>query len=362
MKVVSESDLTAFYIKIVEALGAPADEAETFARCMVRADLRGMFTQGATMIPYSVWMFEERLARFGVPWKVLKDEPGLALIDGGHGVGAVIATRAMDLAIEKARNVGVGTVWVRNGGDFMMTANHALQAVEQDMVGIVMRNENPRVAPYGGKDPFFFTNPIAVGVPTEEEAPIVIDTAAGSFSVGMTVLAARDKRRMPSPHLVTSDGRYTDDPTEIVVDTTDRESAFIGGIVTLGHKGLMWALIVELFSGLLAGTNTSNLNNFEPTGDHPWDEAMFLMAIDISKLQPVAEFKASTDRFIRALKAVEPAQGFEGVIVPGEPEAQNESQRRKEGIPIRDEVWQAVIDVANRLGVKFEGDVSGKVL
>jgi L-2-hydroxycarboxylate dehydrogenase (NAD+) len=355
MKVVNENDLTEFYIKIAEALGAPADEAETFARCMVRADLRGMFTQGAAMIPYSVWMIEERLMRFGVPWKVLKDEPGLALIDGGYGVGAVIATRAMNLAIEKAKNVGVGTVWVRNGGDFMMTANHVLQALEQDMVGIVMRNENPRVAPWGGKDAFFFTNPIAVGVPTEEEAPIVIDMAAGSFSVGSTVMAARDKRRMPSPHLVTSDGRYTDDPTEIVVDTADRESAFSGGIVTLGHKGLIWALIVELFSGLLAGTNTSNLNNFEPTGDHPWDEAMFLMAIDISKLQPVAEFKASTDRFIRALKAVKPAQGFERVIVPGEPEAHNESQRRKEGIPIRDEVWQGVIDVAARLRVKFKG-------
>ena len=354
MKVVSERDLTDFYIKIAQAVGAPADEAETFAKCMVRADMRGMFTQGATMIPYSVWMFEENQARFGAPWKVLKDEPGLALIDGGHGVGAVCATKAMDLAIEKARNAGTGTVWVQNGGDFMMTANHALQAVEQDMVGVVMRNENPRVAPWGGRDPFFFTNPIAVGVPTAEEPPIVIDTAAGSFSVGMTVLTARDKKRMPSPHLVTPDGRYTDDPTEIVVDIADRESAFTGGIVTLGHKGLMWALIVELFSGLLAGTNTSNLNNFEPTGDHPWDEAMFMMAINVSKLQPVDEFKASTDRFARDLRAVRPAEGFEGVIVPGEHEAELEAKRREEGIPIRDEVWQAVLDVADRLGVEYQ--------
>lgn len=354
MAVVNLNKLTSLYIKIVEALGAPPEEAEIFAHCMVRADLRGMYTQGAAMIPYSVWMIENRLMRFGVPFKIIRDEPGMALVDGGYGVGAVVATRGMNLAIEKAKSAGVGCVWVQNGGDFMMTANHAIQALEYDMVGVVMRNENPRVAPWGGREAFFFTNPIAVAVPTGEEAPIVIDMAGGSFSVGQVVMAARDKRLLPSAYLVTSDGSYTDDPTKIVIDSTDRESGFRGGIVTLGHKGLMWSLIVELFSGLLSGTSTSNKNNYEPTGDHPWVEGMFLMAIDVAKLQPVGKFKAATDEFIRALKAVKPAQGFERVIVPGEIEARNEQQRKKEGVPIRDEDWQGVIDVATRLGVGLD--------
>jgi LDH2 family malate/lactate/ureidoglycolate dehydrogenase len=351
MKVVTVQELTSLYIRIAEALGAPQEEAEVFAHCMARADLRGMYTQGAAMIPYSVWMIEERLMRFGVPFKILRDELGMALVDGGYGVGAVVATRAMNLAIEKARSAGIGSVWVQNGGDFMMTANHTLQAAEQDMVGVVMRNENPRVAPWGGREPFFFTNPISVAVPTNEEAPIVIDMAAGSFSVGQTVMAARDKRLLPSAHLVSSDGIYTDDPTKIVRDPADRESGFSGAIVTLGHKGLAWALIIELFSGLLAGTNTSNQNDYEPTGERPWNEGMFLMAIDVGKLQPVKNFKASADRFIRALGSVEPADGFERVIVPGEIEARNEEQRIKEGVPIRDEDWQGVMNVAAKLGI-----------
>lgn len=259
MTIVKEQDLTAVYIRIANALGAPSDEAEVFANCMVRADLRGMYTQGAAMIPYSVWLIQERLMRFGVPFKLMKDEPGLALVDGGYGVGAVVATRAMELAIRKAQSVDVGCVWVQNGGDFMMTANHSMQALEYDMVGIVMRNEAPRVAPWGGREAFFFTNPISVAIPTAGEPPIVIDTAGGSFSVGQTVMAARDKRRLPSPHLVTSDGDYSDDPTRIVINPADRESGLSGALVTLGHKGLMWSLIVELFSGLLAGVNTSNL-------------------------------------------------------------------------------------------------------
>ena len=355
MKVVSVRELTSLYASLAKALGAPAEEADVFARCMVRADLRGMYTQGAAMIPYSVWMVEERLMRFGAPFTILRDEAGMALVDGGYGVGAVQATRAMNLAMEKARSAGVGCVWVQNGGDFMMTANHALQALEQDQVGIVMRNENPRVAPWGGREAFFFTNPIAVAIPTGEEPPIVIDMAAGSFSVGQVVMAARDQRRLPSPHLVTRDGTYTDDPTKIVLNPSDRESGFSGGIVTLGHKGLMWSLIVELFSALLAGTNTSNQNNFEPTGERPWNEGQFHMAIDVAKLQPVAQFKAAADGFVRSLRSVKPAEGFERVIVPGEVEARNEEKRRKEGVPIRDEDWEGVTKVAAKLGVTAPG-------
>jgi LDH2 family malate/lactate/ureidoglycolate dehydrogenase len=289
--------------------------------------------------------------RFGAPFTILRDEAGMALVDGGHGVGAVQATRAMNLAIEKARLAGVGCVWVRNGGDFMMTANHALQALEQDQVGIVMRNENPRVAPWGGQEAFFFTNPIAVAVPTGEEPPIVIDMAGGSFSVGQVVMAARDRRRLPSAHVVTREGVYTDDPTQIVLDPSDRESGFSGAIVTLGHKGLMWSLIVELLSALLAGTNTSNQNNFVPTGERPWDEGQFHMAIDVAKLQPVAEFKAATDQFVRSLRSVKPAVGFERVIVPGEVEYRNELQRTRDGVPIRDEDWEGVVKAAAKLGV-----------
>lgn len=352
MKVVSVKKMTAVYTGIALALGATPEEAEIFAHCHVRADLRGMYTQGAAIIPYTTWLSEQGVARFGAPFKLLRDEAGLALVDAGFGVGVVVGTRAMNLAVEKARKAGTGSVWVQHGGDFNMTANHVLQAVEQDMVGIVMRNENPRVAPWGGRDPFFYTNPLAVGVPTAQEPPIIIDMAAGSFSVGQVVMAARDNRRMPSAHLVTSEGVYTDDATKIVLDPAYRESQFSGGIVTLGHKGLIWALIVELFSGLLSGANTSNKNDYEPTAEHPWNEGAFYMAIDVSKLRPVAEFKAATDEFARALRSVRPAEGFEHVIVPGEVEAAKEEQRKKEGVPVRDEDWQGVLDVAARYGVK----------
>ncbi|MFA5809584.1 MAG: Ldh family oxidoreductase, partial [Thermoleophilia bacterium] len=304
MKTIKAPELKALYVRIASALGASPEEAQIFARSQVRADLRGMYTQGAAVVPYAVWLIEQGRSKFGVPLEILRDEAGFTLVDGQYGVGIVIAAQAMELAMQKARRAGVGCVWMRHGGDFNMAANPVLQAVEQDMVGIAMRNDIRRVAPWGGMVPFFGTNPIAVGVPTGEEPPIVIDMASGSFSVGQVVMAARDQRLMPSSHLVTGDGDYTDDATKIVLDPANRESGFSGGIVTLGYKGLNWALIVELFAGLLAGANTSNQSDYKPSAEIPLAGGAFYMAIDIAQLRPIAEFKAAADEFARSLRAV----------------------------------------------------------
>jgi L-2-hydroxycarboxylate dehydrogenase (NAD+) len=344
--------LMTLYTGIARALGAPEEEAAVFARCLVRADLRGMYTQGAAVMPYLVWMIEQRLMNFGAPFTILREEAAMALVDGGRGVGSVVSTRAMELAIAKAKSAGTGSVWVRNGGDFAMTSNHALQALEHDQVGIAMRNASTRVAPWGGRTAFFGTNPISVAVPTGKEPPIVIDMASGSFSVGQVVMAARDSRLMPSKHLVDSRGRYTDDPLAVIVDPQNRESAFSGAIVTQGHKGMAWSLIVELFAGLLSGMGASYRNDYEQGAESPWNEGIFLMAVDVAKLRPVADFKAAADELARALRAVPPAEGFQRVVVPGELEADKERRYSIEGVPIREEDWEGVLKLAARLGVK----------
>jgi LDH2 family malate/lactate/ureidoglycolate dehydrogenase len=354
MKIINAQELTAIYNQIALALGARPEEAEIFAGCQVRADLRGMYTQGSAIIPYVVWLIEHGHSKFGVPLKIVREDAGFALLDGGYGVGIVLGARAMELAVKKARGAGVGCVWMQHGGDFNMAANPVLLAIEHDMVGIAMRNDLARVAPWGGRDAFFATNPIAIGVPTGQEPPIVIDMASGSFSVGQVVMAARDHRPMPTPHLVTSDGVYTDDPTKIVNDPMNRESGFTGAIVNLGYKGMAWSLIVELFAGLLSGMRTSNQLGFEPSAENPLDGGAFYMAVDIAKLRPIAEFKQAADEFARALRAVRPAEGFEKVMVPGEIEAGKERQYLRDGVPVRDDDWNGILEVAARLGVNID--------
>jgi L-2-hydroxycarboxylate dehydrogenase (NAD+) len=351
MPLIPIEELRGVYRSLSVRLGAPPDEAEIFSDCYVRADLRGMFTAGAAVVPYILGLVRDDLMRFGAPFEIVHDHAASALVDGNYGVGSVVAKHGMDLAIAKARQAGVGCIWIRNGGDFGMAANPALQAVEHDQVGIAMRNGTPRVAPWGGRDPFFGTDPIAVAVPAGEHPPIVIDMSSGSFSVGRTVFAARDGERMPTPHLVDADGYYTDDPSSIVVDPQDRESALNGALVSQGHKGLAWQLIVELLAGLLSGMGTSSENDFPPTPERRWREGTFLMAIDVSGLAQVTDLKLDVDHLIAALTGVRPARGFTEVRVPGHVAAALEAERRQGGVPVRDEDWAGILALADEVDV-----------
>ena len=359
MPVIPADALHGAYRTLATKLGAPPDEADIFARCYVRADLRGLFTAGAAVVPYILHLVRADLMRFGAPFEVVRDQAASALVDGHYGVGSVVSTHAMDLAIEKARGAGVGCVWIRNGGDFGMASNHAIQAVEQDMVGIAMRNGTPRVAPWGGRDPFFGTDPIAVAVPAGSHPPIVIDMSAGSFSVGRTVMAARDGKSMPTPHLVDAEGRYTDDPSSVVVDPADRESALDGALVSLGHKGFAWQLIVEVLAGVLSGMGTSNENDFLPSADRRWREGTFMMAIDASQRAPIERIRDDVDGLVDALKAVRPAQGFDDVHVPGHGAAEHEANRRGAGVPVRDEDWEGIVRFAAEIGVSLDVSEEG---
>ncbi len=282
-EIIKSEQLYRLYYDICCRLGAPEEEAEVVANCLLRADLRGLYTQGSSVFPYLVELVEKGLMNFDVPFGVINDQVSMAVVNGGFGVGSVMATKSMNLAIEKAERSGIGAVWLQHGGDFMMASNHVLQAIDQGMMGIVMRNGSPLVAPFGGREKFFGTNPISFGVPSENKHPIVVDMASGSFSQGQVVMAARDKRKVPSRHLVDRDGNYTDDAASLVVDPSDRESDLDGGIVSLGHKGYGWTMLVELMAGVLSGMGTSNRNDYPPTKERPWNEGIFLMAIDVSK-------------------------------------------------------------------------------
>lgn len=349
----TSEELFQLYYDICRQLGAPEEEAEVVAKCTLRADLRGIYTQGSSVFPYLVELVEKKLMTFDVPFKILNDQPSMAVVNGSFGVGGVMATKSMDIAIEKAGQTGIGTVWLQHGGDFMMASNHVLQAIDQGMMGIVMRNGSPLVAPFGGREKFFGTNPISFGVPSENEHPIVVDMASGSFSQGRVVMAARDKQKMPSKHLVDRDGNYTDDAASLVIDPIDRESDLDGGIVSLGHKGYGWMMLVELMAGVLSGMGTSNLNDYTPTEERPWNEGIFFMAIDVSKIMNIDMFKATIDGLVQSLNGVKPANGFEKVYVPGEMEGEKEVQYKKEGIPVRDEDWKLLLGIAEKYEISI---------
>ncbi len=346
--------LQAVYQALWGKCGASGEEARIIARCFLAADLYGKETQGIAAIPLLYPFARDGGVRFGAPIEVVGEGPGFALVDGHHGSGHVVATRAMEIAIAKAREATVGSVWVRNANDFTMAANYPIMALEHDYFGLAMCNGVPLVAPWGGRDAVFNTNPMAYAIPAGEELPIVYDGATCAVSHGQVVLAARDGVRLPADQLVGEDGRFTDDPTPLVTDPFDRGSEQLGAILPLGAKGFAWTILIDVLSGLMAGMNTAKEIPFHQTAEHPWTGGIFVMAVNIANLVELGAFKAKVDGLIRNCKASRLAQGFDEIVMPGERAQREAARRRRGGVPLRAEDWANVVRIAAELDLDLE--------
>lgn len=352
MTTISAEQLDSLYRRVAAHHGADDDEAATFAGALLRADLRGHTTQGIALLPYVDELLREGEMAFGRPLETVRETAATAVLEGHRGVGHVIGTRAMALAMDKARAVGVGFVAVRGSSDYAMASTYVLPAVEAGLIGLSMSTGPIIVAPWGGRDARFCTNPIALGVPAGRRDPIVIDMATSAYSMGAVVRAARDGVRLETTGVVDADGRYSDDPSSVILDVMARESRMSGALVTAGAKGFGWVLLVELLAGLLSGERTWEDERPATSTDRPAHYGQTFVAIDIASFQASEAFAAAADRMIDTLTGARPAEGFDRIRVHGGEAAAEERRRREHGIPIRDEEWEMVERLADQLGIE----------
>ncbi|HEY4427994.1 MAG TPA: Ldh family oxidoreductase [Solirubrobacteraceae bacterium] len=343
--------LGSIYSGIAEAHGADGEESGFFRDRLLRADLRGHSTQGSALVPYVDEMIASGQMRFGAPLDVLHDAPSAAVIDANFGVGEVVGTRSMTIAMDKAERSGMGCVVVRNSGDFAMASAYSLLALDRGMVGIAMSNGKPIVAPWGGRDPLFCTNPMSVAFPGGERFPIVIDMATSAFSMGDAIRTARDGRQLDYEGVVDREGNYGTDPAAIVVDVTQRESPLDGALLPLGPKGFCMLLVVELMCSALAGSGGSYSNDYEPTGERPWDHGQLFMAISPEAFAGADVLGRSVDALIGRVEGSRRAPGQGGPRVPGRAAHEEEQRRRRDGVPVRDEELAQLCEVARRRGL-----------
>ena len=355
MRVEKASYLRDVYQALGRGFGASKEESRLFAEPFVQADLFGKDTQGIACIDLVYPWVKSGALRFGTPLETVSEGPSFALMDGNGGPGQITATKAMDVAIGKARESTVGLVWVRNTNDFTMASAYAMRALDHDLVGMAMSNGVPLVAGWGGREPIFNTNPLAFVVPSGAERPIIFDGAMSSVSHGKVVLSARDRVPMADEPLVGTDGERTGDPIPLIVDPMSRNSEQLGAILPLGPKGMGWLLFVDVLAGIASGGTTGRNVPHDPTPDEPWTGGFFLMAVNVGRLQPLDDFKAKVDEMIRNVKDSKTAEGFEEIVLPGE-RAQREYERRsREGVPVREEHWEQVVSIGEDVGVDVEG-------
>jgi len=328
---ISPRALRRFAADALEAAGMVAEEATIVADSLVDADLRGIETHGIMRLPQYVQRVRAGGIRSPATLTWYAAAPCCSLLDGGAGAGQVVGMRAMSRAVELAAENGVGAVVVRNSNHFGAAGYFVLQALAHDMIGLVLTNADASVVPFGGASRFFGTNPLAIGVPSGQPFPVVLDMATSVVAVGRILVAAQDGQAIPAGWAVDDRGRPTTDP----------RAALAGALLPVaGHKGYGLALMVEVLTALLGDGPFGPHLPPSTLIDQPQMLGHFMMTIDVARFVGLEVFTSRVDAMIAELHAL-PAAGTGGqVLVPGEPEGRAYADRLRNGVPLRPAVKQ----------------------
>ncbi len=315
---------TAIYI----ASGLSPDDAHLCADSLVQADLWGHQSHGVMRLSwYAARLASGACDPHAIP-EVVLDAGGLAVIDGREAMGQVVAARAMAEAAARARAHGIGAVAVRNSNHFGTAMYFTLRAARAGFIGFLSTNASPSMAPWGGRTKALGNNPWSWAAPAGRHAPLVLDIANTAVARGKVYLARQRGEAIPLGWAMDADGRPTTDP----------QAAIDGLIAPMArHKGYAIAAVMDVLSGVLTGSAFGAGVAGPYQAESRSGAGHLALAIDIARLQPLAEFESRMERFIAEMKAVPLAAGAEAVFYPGEIEARTEAGNRRDGLILPEE-------------------------
>lgn len=350
--------LKAFVSSVFESIGCPAQDADLAAHVLVSADARGIDSHGVARLAGYVRLYDNGRLNPKPQIRILHESPSTALVDGDRGLGLVVAPQAMEIATEKAAVAGTGWVAVQNSNHFGIAGYHAMKAVEKDMIGWAMTHAAPLVTPTFSREKLLGTNPIAVGIPANEEPAFLADFASTAVAYGKLEILQRKGLDTPSGWVQDKDGNPCNDAFAIKNG---------GALLPLGgdrehgsHKGYALGAIVDILSGVLSGANFGPwVPPFATAGFMQAGETVgkgtghFLGAMRIDAFRPADVFKDDMDKWIRRFRAADAVEGKK-VIIPGDPERELELVRMQEGIPLLDPVVADLKGLASRFSIDFK--------
>src|SRR5579863_6939198 len=353
----SYSRLLLFVKNIFEKIGCSDRDADMAAKVLLSADLRGIDSHGVARLSGYVRLWEAKRANTDPNIRIIHETPSTAVVDGDGGLGLVVAPFAMQIAIDKANNVGTGWVSVQNSNHFGIAGYHALKAVEQNMIGIAMTNASALVAPTFSLERLLGTNPICVAVPAGEEPPFVADLATTTAANGKLEILQRKNEAAPLGWIQDKTGQPSTNPHVL---KTGGALLPLGGDRDHGsHKGYALGAIVDIFSAVLSGANYGPwVPPFPAYVPMPTDMpgkgiGHFFGAMRIDAFRPPDEFRTHMDKWIRRFRSATPAPGHDRVLIPGDPEREMEAERLATGIPLVPSVVEDLKSLASKLGVEF---------
>ena len=326
--------------RIIASWGAPDDIAACVGDSLVDAELAGVPSHGIVRIPSYHDYVKEGSYRPAARPEVVHDAGVAVVVDGHWGFGQPAVRLALEAGMARARAQGMAGVSVVNAGHVGRLGEYVEHAAAAGMIGLMCTSSGGRdgvVAPYGGMERVFSTNPMAAGVPAGSHPPFVMDFATTVVAAGKVEMAV--DQEMPIPEGVGLDKKGT--PA-----TVAREVMQGGSMLPFGaHKGYALMLLVELLGGALTGAGVPG----RPEGVHPvqpGSNASFLVLIDIEHFTGLEAFYSDVDGLLERLKKVRPATGFQEVLIPGELEARARARNEAAGITLDGVIWEQVGSVA----------------
>lgn len=346
-------DLKDYIVRFLTKLDVSSENARTAAEILVAADLRGVESHGLIRLnTYYGSRIRKGLIDPQSPYKTISETPTTLLVDGGNGLGMVVAKHTMEQVIRKAEVSNICFATVRNSNHYGIAGYYAMMALPHGMIGISFTNSQPLVAPTYGRKAILGTNPIAVAVPAGKERPYVLDMATSIVPIGRITVYDKARKEIPGGWGIDKEGVVTTHPKKVLEGGALMP---LGGVdIMRGYKGYGLSMMVDIFSGALSGAAVG--------GDvaHPGENRIganvghFFAAIKVDAFRPLIDFEAQMDYFIQMVKESPKAVGQERIFIAGEKEFELAERYEKEGVPVMDEVVKMLSEAGQEIGVPWQ--------
>jgi len=330
---IKEQKLRIFCENILKKYGLPPGDAFIVTDSLIFANLRGIDSHGIMRFPFYLERLKKKGTNATPKIKKIKEKAASMLIDGDNGMGQVVGMYATNLAIEKAKESGISFIGVRGSSHYGVASYYTTKMAEVNMIGFSMTNNTNNMAAWGGSRAVIGNNPLSIACPYKDGKPTVLDISMSNVAGGKVRLTAKNGQNIPKGWIITKNGEDTEDPNDLLKG---------GALLPFGeHKGYGLAVMVEILAGVLTGAGMLNqIPLWIKNTVDPLNVGHCFAAIDIEAFINLKSFKERLNWMVQELKSSPLAEGSRGVFIPGEIELEIEKKRRKEGIPISEEIWQ----------------------
>jgi len=341
---IAPKELRAFVDRVIQRVGCNSEQAATVAEILVEADLRGVHSHGVNRLEMYVSELEAGEVNPKTSPEIIKETDSIACVDGKNGVGMVVAKFCMELAITKAKKHGIGWVVARGANHYGIAGYYAMMASKQGMIGMSFTNTSPIVFPTRSSKIALGTNPIAVAAPsTNPEDPLVLDMATSAVALGKIEYKDRQGKTCPHGWGADSTGRETTDPKVVL---NGGGCLPLGGVEeTSGYKGYGLAMMVELFCGMLSGSDWGpNIPPWRAGRKRPANLGQCFVCIDPQAFG--GGFDERVSALMQTVRTLPHIEEDKPVLAPGDPEKAIEKEYTENGIALHKNLVDALQKIA----------------